>query len=168
MMDKKAKLISGFTLIEILIAIAIMLIMFMVGYASLSSPKSENKLKAAQREVASAISMAHSYALQGKTQKNSSGDIFLPIEYRFRFIDNNTYGIYCTGCVNPVEKYDLSNGVNLSNPSAANTIIKFSVPNGEASFPSGTSLSFTLRLGTSGATKTVNVDSSGAVISESQ
>jgi len=160
-MRKKSKFFSkGFTLVEILIAIAIMLVMFMVGYASLSSPKSENKLKAAQREVASAISVAHSNALQGKTVNK-----ILPQYWGFKFVNNKKYQIFNWDGSSPsdsmVEEYTLSNGVTLSDPADFNdSRITFSTPNGIAG---GATLPLTLTLSLSGSIKTITINSAGVV-----
>lgn len=161
-MDKKIKLISGFTLVEILIAIAVVLTMFMVGYASLSTPKSENKLKAAQREVASAISMAHSYALQGKTV-----DKVLPRYWGFKFTSNSSYEIFYVhigdSTEHTAESYALKNGVKLNNSvTPANTKMTFQIPNGDIAFVSGSSLTLTLDLTGTGS-KTITINSGGAV-----
>jgi prepilin-type N-terminal cleavage/methylation domain-containing protein len=73
---------KAFTFVELLMAIAIVGIMTAVGFASLNSGKVTTKLQAAQREVASTIKLAQSYALQGKTVTPGGTS---PCGYGFRF-----------------------------------------------------------------------------------
>lgn len=71
---------KAFTLIELMVAIAIIGIMTGVGFASLQSGRSESRLQAAQREVAATIKLARSHALHGITQSGVT-----PCGYGFRF-----------------------------------------------------------------------------------
>jgi prepilin-type N-terminal cleavage/methylation domain-containing protein len=172
-MRNKSKFFSkGFTLIEILVTIAVMIIMFTVGYYSLNSPKSESKLKAAQREVASAISAAHSNALQGKTV-NKTFNKTLPKYWGFYIHnDNRTYEIVSTDTPGSgetaAETKSLGNGVIISVKSGiVNDRIYFNVPHGEMFKGSGSqyspeeSIVITLKLETS--TKNISLSSMGAV-----
>jgi prepilin-type N-terminal cleavage/methylation domain-containing protein len=140
-LDKQKNIfaLKGFTVVEILVVIAIMLIMLSVALVSMRSASDNAKVKSAQREVASAIRLAQSDALQGKTMPS----VGLPQCYVFKFTSATAYGIYynntdaCPAAndqASPIESYTLNSGVKLTSPSLyANTRITFSVPHGEAS-----------------------------------
>jgi len=74
---------------ELLLVIAIIGIMTVAGFVSLSSNRTNTNLQTAQREVASVIKLAQSYALQGKAQGGNT-----PCGYGFRFIDATNYQIF--------------------------------------------------------------------------
>lgn len=74
------------TLLELLTVIAIIGIMTAAGLVSLNSGKTMAKLQAAQREVASAIKLTQSYALQGKVTPEGT----TPCGYGFRFDPSDT------------------------------------------------------------------------------
>jgi prepilin-type N-terminal cleavage/methylation domain-containing protein len=75
---------KAFSLIELMIVMAIIGILSVVIIAGLTSSRSSTRLKSAQREVASVIRLAQSYALQGKTQNGIT-----PCGYGFRFAGGN-------------------------------------------------------------------------------
>jgi len=157
---RKNDFIQGFTLIEILAALAIMGIMLSIILISFNSSKRDVTLKSAQREVASAIKMAHAYALQGKTQNEET-----PCGYGFRFTDSDSYMIFYNkfqkiGSDNDcndqnerkgyrrygtfsqeAESYDLGNGVKKDGAALSSTTVYFAVPHGEAYNTSGDSFS---------------------------
>lgn len=155
---------SGFTMVEVLAILAVLAIMLAVSLTNLNPGKNEAKLKAAQREVGSAIRMAQSNALQGKTASGS-----VPRFWGFKFKDNNTYTIfYIISTTDTTERdyetHDLNNGVIVSNPAAlyeTSTRLTFLVPNSSVALPSGSSLGLTLQIGSS--TKTVTITSGGVV-----
>jgi len=86
----------GFSFIELLTVIAIIGIMSAVAFVSLSSSKSSAKLSAAQREVAGAIKLAQSYALQGRMETDEAGGsgLAVPCGYGFHFISPTDYEIF--------------------------------------------------------------------------
>jgi len=144
---------------ELLIVIAIIGIMTTVGLVSLSSSRTNTKLQAAQREVASVIKLTQSYALQGKVADDGtgSGNMITPCGYGFRFKDSGSYEIFYnnwttggwgkTDCTSmngdfndrywkngpphskTLASFQLNNGVTLSSSVAA-TEIYFTVPDG--------------------------------------
>jgi len=71
---------------ELLLVIAIIGIMTVAGFVSLSSSRTNTKLQTAQREVASVIKLAQSYALQGKVTPNGT----TPCGFGFRFDPTDT------------------------------------------------------------------------------
>jgi prepilin-type N-terminal cleavage/methylation domain-containing protein len=174
----KTKKLAGFTLLELLVVIGIIGIMSAVLLTSLSSTKSRTSLNAASAEVASAIKLAQSYALQGKMQMQSG--VMAPVcGYGFRFTDATHYGIFfnptnaVTGsCSLPApqitnydiniskqaESYALGNSVAFTGtPGAA--LVYFTVPNGKAYNVPNTII---LQYGGSD-NKTVTISSSGMV-----
>jgi type II secretory pathway pseudopilin PulG len=158
-MKKRYKKNFGFTIVELLVIIAIMGIMLAVGMISLTKGSSDAKIISAQREVASAIRTAKSYALQGKTVSGNA-----PMYWGFKFTNDTSYEIFSNDGSSDTQReaYTLSNGVKRDNPaSAADTRVIFSVPNGDISFSSGSSLNLNLNLGTSN--KAVGVASGGVV-----
>jgi len=87
---KIKKNLKGFTLLELIVVIAIIGIMTSVGLVSLVPAKKQIALKTAQNEVTSAIKLAQSYALQGKSIQGVS-DI---CGYGFEFTDRSNYRIF--------------------------------------------------------------------------
>lgn len=143
---KILKKYKAFTLIELLIVIAIIGIMSSVIFVSINSNKSAARLQTAQREVSSAIKLAQAYALQGKNQEYpvGSGTFITPCGYGFRFTDTTNYEIFynmpgsgiqdCAwkngrwqdrqwqnvGQTPRAETFTLKNGVTLSSPAIGN------------------------------------------------
>jgi len=102
---------KGFSFVEIMIVIAIIGIMTSITLVSLMPSKNAESLNAAAREVASAIKLAQSYALQGKVVQ-ISGINTVPCGYGFIFPDNGgtNYGIFYN--YNPSYKCKLLNDDN--------------------------------------------------------
>ncbi|MDQ1284249.1 MAG: hypothetical protein QG620_597 [Patescibacteria group bacterium] len=131
---------KGFTLVELVIAIAIMTVIFLTAFFAYQQNRATAKLEAAQREVASAIKQAQSYALQGRTQ-SISGSYQAPVEYGFRFNTDSRYIVFyrIEGDDTPriaEGPTDLPGGVKLFDPTGDNTEIMaateitFDVPHG--------------------------------------
>jgi prepilin-type N-terminal cleavage/methylation domain-containing protein len=79
----------GFTLVELMISLAILSTMTVVSIVSIRSSRTDSSLAAAQREVTAAIKLAQSYALQGKMQNSVT-----PCGYGLRFKTMEKYEIY--------------------------------------------------------------------------
>lgn len=79
----------GFTFIEVMIVVTIMIILAVVALVSMDSARSNSALDAATRQVTAAIKLAQSYALQGKKEDGNT-----VCGFGLRFINNNTYQIY--------------------------------------------------------------------------
>jgi Tfp pilus assembly protein FimT len=161
---KARKFFSGHTFLELMTVIGILGIMLAMTLVSMNRSNTDAKLKAAQREVASAIRMAQSNALQGKTV-NISDKTRVPQRFGFRFTDNNSYEVFYEDSSNEtVESHDLGSGVTLSAPGSSyntNTKITFSVPNATVNLPGSSSLELSLTLGSD--TKKVTITSGGVV-----
>jgi prepilin-type N-terminal cleavage/methylation domain-containing protein len=168
--NKKIKL-TGFTLVEIMVVISILAIMTLVSFASLSSSKKNVALRSAQREVASAIRIAQSYALQGKWPSGAAS----VCGYGFRFETTSQYRIFYfskTGGVCDInnqtisESQALQGGVVLSSPNnslSTTTRVYFNIPNGNANIPGCPGPGLMLAFNASGTTKTVTINCRGSV-----
>ena len=112
-MPKNIKKIKGFTLLELLVVIAMIGILSSVLIVNLSGTKSNAKLRAAQREVASAIKQAHSWALEGKRFNNATPvkcwGVCIPDDSSYKIIYNDV-GNDCNDCSKAAETYSLSGG----------------------------------------------------------
>lgn len=171
------------TLVELLVVISIIGILAGVSAVSLQSARNFSRLKAAQREVASQIKLAQSYALQGRAQSGVT-----PCGYGFRFKNDGEYEVFYNpkspSCSSVANHYDsaisqsfesqlLSNGVKLFSPDPAavggnETEIYFTVPHGSIYDYAGATPIIdnvlTFRLGSSDKTITI---SPGGKITES-
>ncbi len=142
-MKKQNKIISqGFTLVELMVVIAMVGIMSAVTIASLHNLKTKARLKSAQSEIAIAIKTAQSYALQGKKQQGGN----TVCGYGFRFKNSNNYEIFYNeksvsgGCVGlhygsyskVILDRKLVTGVKLEAPSFNQTQIFFTLPHANA------------------------------------
>ena len=155
----------GFTLLELMISIAVLAIMIMAAIVSLLPARNQARLKAVQAEVATTIKMIQSNALQGKVTNGA-----VPAGYGFQFIGNQTYEIFscdpCTGSADTqVAVFSLQDrGVTLNSPAFGSTRFYFDIPNGNCSLTED--LPMVLNISGSGITKTVRVKKSGAVLEE--
>jgi prepilin-type N-terminal cleavage/methylation domain-containing protein len=142
---------NAFTLIELMMVMAIIGIMSVVAYATLTGGRPAARLKSAQREVAAVIRLAQGYALQGKTQNGAT-----PCGYGVSFDNNKTtyhifYNFFDTARFancdvqnndspqerrdkNPnstnAEDYTLKDGATLSSPNWNRASVFFTVPHG--------------------------------------
>jgi type II secretory pathway pseudopilin PulG len=167
-MNNSHRKYKGYSLLELLTIVAIMGILLTAFMVSLDKSSSDAKLISAQREVASAIKTAKSYALQGKT--NAAGNV--PGYWGIKFTDTSTYVIFHSantagGGHTTKETYTLKNGVVLSSPVLSvgppnNTAIYFDVPNGQAVLPTSPTFDIALQLGTLPA-KTITTNSGGVI-----
>lgn len=165
-MNNFHKKYKGYSILELLTIVAIMGILLSTFMVSLDKSSSDAKIIAAQREVASAIKTAKSYALQGKT--NAAGNV--PGYWGIKFTDTSTYVIFhCAntggGGHNIKETFTLKNGVVLSSPVPGSSTIYFDVPNGQAITPTTPTFDISLQLG-SLAAKTITTTSPGGVVTE--
>ena len=149
---------KGVSLIELMVVIAIIGIMSSIGFALWQSSKNATYLDIAQREVASAVRAAQSYALQGK--RLSSG---VPSTYGVGFTANNAYCIYhdSFNAGNCIETFALNNGVVLRGFSAGSNVVFFNVPFGDRS--SSGNITWTFEHGGTSMTKSIVIYPSGKV-----
>ena len=148
---KIKKKFSGFTLMELMVVIAIVGIMTGIGTVSFSSARRATALNSAQDEIISAIKLAQSYALQGKTYGSNQK----PDGYGFEFTDNNSYKIFRYEGVNK-EKVDVGDlkGVEIKSPAFSGTEVKFNGDYAEVSC-NGSPCNLTIELKPVGATSPI-------------
>lgn len=91
MKQSETKKQKGFTLVELLITTAVIVILTVAAIVSYSGTKSMVKLETAQQDVSSALRLAQSHALQGKIYGTSA-----PCGFGIRFRGNpiNAYDIF--------------------------------------------------------------------------
>lgn len=142
--SKSSKFKSGFTLMELMVVVAIIGIMTAVTIVSLNRGKTEKQLEVAAREVAGAIREAQSNALNGKVLDPTKipckfffarNTTFLQNQYKINYywnngIDENGDGNKCNDNedIKTVYLASLKNGVNFVNEGCW---VFFSLPFGE-------------------------------------
>lgn len=133
-LSTRSKVSAGFTLIELVIVMAIVGIMASVIMASLTDGRTKKSVETNAHEFASALREAQNYALSGK--QIGGNDV---CKFSLGWIDGSTYslGYIPGGCAaaspTSIVNYSLKNGVTLNNFGT----IYFSVPFGVVS-PSST------------------------------
>jgi prepilin-type N-terminal cleavage/methylation domain-containing protein len=147
-METKTK--KGFTLLELMVVIAIMSIMSTLVIVSLAKSKNDRDVEAAGREVAAALREAQNDALTGKSGTNQYPcSVTFQVTgggsgYRLLYNYNSSPGQSdCGAAFQWIYNKALSSGVSIS-PGSGNTV--FSVPHG--TFSSGTT-GYTLNKGSS-------------------
>ncbi|MFZ5982655.1 MAG: pilus assembly FimT family protein [Patescibacteria group bacterium] len=170
---------KGFTLLEVILVITILSLIMVVSITSLGVGKTRNNLKTAQREVASTIRLAESYALQGKVVSGGR----TPCGFGFRFKDEDTYEIfyvfspdpcsetapaYSTSDRQSLESLDLKNNVSFQGDTADSEIF-FTIPHAEIFGDLGSSFSgasLILASPDSSQTKTISITPKGEITEE--
>ncbi len=154
---------KGFTIIEVLVVVAVVGIMTAVMLVSLSDSRSGEAVKVAAREVAAVVRAAQTYAVSGRITDPDK----IPCEYRFVVVSPDTYQIQYTHhprnddtCVGPetVTSFTLPAGLTVSGVGS----IRFSVPNGEL-VPPLSSGSHTIVVSGGGNSINICVDPGGLV-----
>jgi prepilin-type N-terminal cleavage/methylation domain-containing protein len=152
---------KGFTLIELMIIIAIIGTMTTVGFVSLKSGQNQAKLKATQAEIATMIKLAQSYALQGKKQ-----GAVVPEYYGLKFSVDGTGYIFCSSsdatdlnCSNSIETHLFGGEIVLS--AGQGSLLWFDIPNGNCQLSSAGSLLLTLKLDSN--EKSITVSPGGSI-----
>jgi prepilin-type N-terminal cleavage/methylation domain-containing protein len=158
MKKNKNKIISekGFTFIEMVVVISLIIILSSVVVANLNPGRTTEQVKAAQDELASAVKLAQSFALQGKMQAGST-----PKVYGVKNSGTSGYKIYYCNQVNcptegDAESHTFSAGVEI----VGSFEFQFDVPHGNVTKGAGTKA--TIRKGTS-PDKWVELNTGGAI-----
>ncbi|MDR3583030.1 MAG: prepilin-type N-terminal cleavage/methylation domain-containing protein [Candidatus Pacebacteria bacterium] len=160
----------GFTFIEVMMVITIMSIMAVVAVVSLNSARSNAALESSTRQIASAIQLARSYALQGKMENGSAVCGFgvritnaNPPQYKIYYNALSGYNDCSTenGKISDSDgtkdsDYVLPNGVTFSDTSVDKHFY-FTVPSADFLGSSSMELDY------AGSSKIINVSSNGVV-----
>jgi len=163
----------GFTLIEVMVVIALIGIMTAITFVSFSGRRDDEALKASAREVAAALRMTQSDALAGvKEPGNDNGLCF----HEAKWEDDHTYGTYIAhlksggaDCNNPFDlvqdpykkgDFSLSDGVVFD---SSDWVVSFRVPRGDLVG----SATQTIVLNKSGKSIAVCILASGSVVETS-
>jgi type II secretory pathway pseudopilin PulG len=122
------KIKNGFSLIELVIIIAIISMMTLVGLVSLQPGRVATQLETSAREVSAAVREAQNNALAGKNASAGSNCA----QYNFTYTAgsaNYSVGTVPAGSGCPLTVYSLKNGVTF----ASGGLISFSIPFGTVS-----------------------------------
>lgn len=141
--------VRGFTLVELVVAMALISIMATATVVSMSGGKTRHEVQSATHLVASALREAQNYALTGKNMTSNPAN--RPCKFRTRsvasgsaiFVEQLSAGM--VSCPQPGATSDLWSGAtyNLTNGVvfSAATVAHFDVPRGEPTNSSGVELS---------------------------
>ncbi len=174
---RKINFSSGFTLLELMVSIAIISILAVVSFNVLVPLRKNSALKNSQLKVKAVIKKAQNYSLQGITPTGGNSGVLCG--YGFKFINTTQYEIfYYTDTVNGsgscqignatisetlMEQGSLRKKVSLNSPTPANTKIFFSIPNADVSFsPVASSLSLDFKIGNQ--EKKITINAGGLII----
>lgn len=125
------KNLSGFTLIEMMIVIAIVGIMTAIVMTSLNTGRTRKALETSAHEFAGAVREAQNYSLSGR--QISGNDV---CAFSLKWVDDSTYSLgytvsgSCGAVPTAILSYSLKNAVTLG---SFNTI-SFSIPFGAISY----------------------------------
>lgn len=163
----KCSQLSGFTYIELLISMLIMLLLFGVGFANYRDFQRRQQVESGARMVLADLRLAQESALSGR-KVCPAGEVLL--NYTFKLVnpmvDKDTYHIQevCSITTTEIKRADLQ-GV-IFNPTFSGSI-KF-LPIGKGTnIPAGSQVNITLQHSSSSlstVTKTISVLSSGVIV----
>ncbi|MFH0969473.1 MAG: type II secretion system protein [Patescibacteria group bacterium] len=140
---------KAFSIIEVLIVIAIIGIMTAATIVSLQSGKTDKELETAAREVSAAIREAQNNALTGKNASSSCQ--YYDFTYTASSTNYSVGTVSGSGC--PLASYTLKNGVTFVNGGSFN----FSIPFGGVTGISG------IKITKNNVCYCVSINSSGSV-----
>lgn len=152
---------SGYTIIEVVISIFILILIFSVAQANYKQFTFNKTLDAVKSEMISDIKLAQEYALAGKT---TTGCVGLNGYMFSTDVANNKYSIMANCATNIVIKEvslaKLAKGVNIS---GSNTSILFKVLGGGTNIDAGGNIVFQIIQQTTNDTRSITVSSGGDV-----
>jgi len=156
---------SGYTIIEIIISVFILIIIFSVAQAGYRVFILEKSLETAKSQIISDLRLAQGYAMSGKKPTGCSG----LNGYNFTtYITSNSYTI-TANCgdntagenveIKTVELSRIAKGINI----ATDVNITFKIMGMGTNIPEGTSVFFDLNQQTTGYTRRITISSGGDV-----
>jgi prepilin-type N-terminal cleavage/methylation domain-containing protein len=121
------KMKKGFTLVELLVVISIMVLLFSIGYANYRDFQRRQHLEGAVRMIKADLRLAQEMALAGRKPQYPSGnvcEISTLGGYSFIRLSQNSYRIdaICSGVVTVKGPETLASGVEMASFSGGNTI----------------------------------------------
>ncbi len=130
-MHENSKALHGFTLIEMVIVIAIIGILSAMTLASFSGKRSERGIDRASQELAAALREAQSYAQAGRStnanEDNCSYGVQIASATAYHIVNNFRVAGACTG-LGTIVSYRLKEGAGFTSGA---TTIGFTLPRGE-------------------------------------
>ena len=182
---------GGFTLIEVLIVLAIMSILLVGSIAALTSSRSASLMQESEKQLASEISLAKAYAIQGNAKTVTVHGVtqaLTPCGYGVRFDSLNRYVIYYNFLVtgdstiadcddqNKNQNYlkykslysyntDYENLAGQTKVGSTGNLVYFTVPNGQVYGVDGSPLAAqeTITLNAGSLSKNVYIETTGLV-----
>lgn len=137
-MNEKRKTFKGFTLIEIIIGLAIISLLFLVGYAAYQEFARRQALNTAYSQVKSSLELAQQLALSGEKPSGCGANTLSGYQVSF-YSDQNYFNIYavCNSSVR-VRRINLPPGITV--PTLA---VFYNVLAKGTTFPSNQDFTFT-------------------------
>ena len=142
----------GFTLLEVVIVIAIMGILSMITLVSWSQSRTEKDVELAVREFQAIMRQAQGNAMVGKMDPNNPNNT--PCEYRLLTVGNSApytqyklaykykNGPTCSGGLQTLQTFTLPNGVVFSNKWSDDGLV-FTLPTGSGTAANTSSIALT-------------------------
>jgi prepilin-type N-terminal cleavage/methylation domain-containing protein len=153
--------IKGFSLIELMVAIGLMLIIFTVAVPNYRAFQRSRSLEKAYQELVADLRMAQEYAISGKKPQDATSPcVTNTLEGYYATYNTSTQYYIRVRCTN----YYIIKTVNLSDVSISNFgSIGFKPLGGGTTIGGGSSIVITLTQANTGATKTVTINSGGEI-----
>lgn len=154
---------KGYTLIELLVGLAILGLIFGVGYANFRDYSRRQAVVSAERDLRSDLRLAQEQALAG--QKPAGCNVVLNA-YKFKILSSTQYEIdaNCAGGDIVVKAVTLPGTITFTSPAGPFPfVINFKVLGVGTDLPSGTSVTITLKQSQTGAIKTLIINYTGEI-----
>lgn len=165
---------AGFTLLEIMIVIAIIAILSTVSIISFEPIKKNANMSASGDELLSTVNLAREYALQGKMPNGRTSicgygfEFTSATQYRiFYYYDNTatTDSNYCKVQGNFIKTSanarELKSGITLASPAIGSSTIYFSIPRADLVFSAP--VNYNIVYTSTSLQKTITVNSAGLI-----
>ena len=164
---KKRVLLTGFTLVELLVSVFTMVLIFSFGYADFRDFSRRKSLEGAAKTVESDLRLAQQMAISGKKPREPAGNVCTTTNlngYYFSRVSSSTYRIEadCVGGRVSVKSNNLTTkfpGITLQ----SFTGILFNVLGAGTDIPAGVPREIRMVVSATGETRIVSVTQSGEI-----